>query len=183
MNICFITNQHVSNFRGGVERVTSVLAKVLKENGYNIFMLSSLAPIECDQLLENQVILPNKTINSKENRHFLSSFLTKHKIDIIINQSEVKAILELIKTAVPNTPVISVLHTDPAAVIKAIQDNWDYWKIQYGAIKFSLLSPYLFLRRLYQTKNRRKYTKSKLLYYYKQSNATVLLSQKFIYSF
>ena len=183
MNICFITNQHVSNFRGGVERVTSVLAKVLKENGYNIFMLSSLAPIECDQLLENQVILPNKTINSKENRHFLSSFLTKHKIDIIINQSEVKAILELIKTAVPNTPVISVLHTDPAAVIKAIQDNWDYWKIQYGAIKFSLLSPYLFLRRLYQTKNRRKYTKSKLLYYYKQSNATVLLSKKFIYSF
>lgn len=183
MNICFITNQHVSNFRGGVERVTSVLAKVLKENGYNIFMLSSLAPIECDQLLENQVILPNKTINSKENRHFLSSFATKHKIDIIINQSEVKAILELIKTAVPNTPVISVLHTDPAAVIKAIQDNWDYWKIQYGAIKFSLLSPYFYIRKLYQRYTRKKYIKAKHLFYYNQSNAVVLLSEKFINSF
>jgi glycosyltransferase involved in cell wall biosynthesis len=109
--------------------------------------------------------------------------VTKYKVDIIINQSEIKAILVLIKTSVPQTPVISVIHTDPAAAIKAVQDGWDYWKIQYGIIKFSLLSPYLFLRRLYQTYTRKKYTESKHLYYYNHSNATVLLSDKFFDSF
>ena len=146
-------------------------------------MLSSLPPIDCDQLLENQFILPDNTINSKENHFFLSSFVANYKVDIIINQSEVKAILELIKSAVPKMPMISVVHTDPAAAIKSVQDNWDYWKIQYGIIKFSLLSPFLFLRRVYQTYTRKKYTKSKLLYYYNQSNATVLLSEKFFDSF
>ena len=183
MTICFFTNQHVSEFRGGVERVTSILAKGFKSKGNNVFMLSSLAPIDCDQLSENQFVLPNKTIDSEENLDFLSSFVANYKIDIIINQSEVKAILELIKSAVPKTPVISVVHTDPAAAIKAVQDNWDYWKIQYGIIKFSLLSPFLFLRRVYQTYTRKKYTESKLLYYYNQSNATVLLSEKFFDSF
>lgn len=183
MTICFFTNQHVSEFRGGVERVTSILAKGFKSKGNNVFMLSSLAPIDCDQLSENQFVLPNKTIDSEENLDFLSSFVTKYKVDIIINQSEIKAILELIKTSVPQTPVISVIHTDPAAAIKSVQDGWDYWKIQHGIIKFSLLSPYLFLRRLYQTYTRKKYTESKHLYYYNHSNATVLLSEKFFDSF
>ena len=183
MNICFITNQHISEFRGGVERVTSILAKEFKTKGDNVFMLSSLPPIDCDQLAENQFLLPNDIINSKENKNFLSSFIAKCKVDIFINQSEVKAILELIKDSAPQIPVISVIHTDPAANIKAVQDNWDYWKFQYGIVKFSLLSPYLFLRRAYQLYNRRKYTKSKHIYYYSQSNATVLLSNKFFDSF
>ena len=183
MTICFFTNQHVSEFRGGIERVTSILAKEFKAKGHNVFMLSSLVPIDYDKLLKNQFILPNNTINSEENQDFLSSFITRYKIDIIINQSEVKAILELIKTSVPQTPVISVIHTDPAAAIKAVQDGWDYWKMQYGIIKFSLIFPYLFLRRAYQVYTRRKYTKSKHIYYHNQSNVTVLLSNKFFDSF
>lgn len=183
MNICFITNQHVSEFRGGVERVTSILATEFKTNGYNVIMLSSLPPIDGDQLLENQFILPNDTINSKENQSFLSTFAVNHEIDIIVNQSEVKANLELIKASTPNIPVISVIHTDPAAVIKAVQDNWDYWKIQYGTLKFSLLSPYFYIRKLYQRYTRKKYIKAKHLFYYNQSNAVVLLSEKYINSF
>lgn len=183
MNICFFTNQHVSEFRGGVEKVTSILTKEFKANGYNVIMLSSLPPINGDQLLENQFILPNNTINSKENQGFLSSFIVRHKINIIINQSEVKAILKLIKDSVPNIPVISVLHTDPAAAIKAVQDNWDFWKLQYNPIKFTLLSPYLYIRKLYQRYTRKKYTKEKHQCYYKQSNAIVLLSEKFFDSF
>ena len=183
MTICFFTNQHVAEFRGGIERVTSILAEKFKAKKNNVFMLSSLAPIDCDQLSVNQFVLPNKTIDCKENQDFLSSFVAKYKVDIIINQSEVKAILELIKASVPQTYVISVIHTDPAAAIKAVQDGWDYWKIQYGIIKFSLLSPYLLFRKVYQAYTRREYTKSKLLYYYNQSSATVLLSNKFFDSF
>ena len=85
MNICFITNQHISEFRGGVERVTSILAKEFKTKGDNVFMLSSLPPIDCDQLAENQFLLPNDIINSKENKNFLSSFIAKYKVDIFIN--------------------------------------------------------------------------------------------------
>lgn len=183
MNICFITNQHVSKFRGGIERVTYILAAEFKANGYNVIMLSSLPPIDCDQLLENQFILPNGIVNSKENQNFLATLVVNHKIDIIINQSEVKANLELIKASTPNIPVISVIHTDPTAAIKAILDNWDYWKIQYGTLKFSLLSPYFYIRKLYQIYTRKKYIKAKHLYYYNQSNAVVLLSKKFIKSF
>ena len=183
MTICFITNQHVSEFRGGIEKITSILADEFKEKGYNVFMLSSLAPIDCDQLLENQFILPNGIVNSKENQNFLATLVVNHKIDIIINQSEVKANLELIKASTPNIPVISVIHTDPAATIKAVQDNWDYWEIQYGTLKFSLLSPYFYIRKLYQKYTRKKYIKAKHLYYYNQSNAVVLLSKKFINSF
>lgn len=183
MNICFITSQHVSELRGGVERVTSILATEFNAKGYNVFMISSLPPIDGDQLLENQFVLPNDTTNSKENQCFLATFVVNHKIDIIINQSEVKANLELIKASTPNIPVISVIHTDPTAAIKAILDNWDYWKIQYGTLKFSLLSPYFYIRKLYQTYTRKKYIKAKHLYYYNQSNAVVLLSEKFINSF
>ena len=183
MNICFFTSQHVSKLRGGVERVTSILAETFKSKEYNVVLLSSSKPIDGDLLTKNQFILPNETINSNENRVFLKSFTEKYRIDIIINQSEVKAILELIKSSTPVTPVISVIHTDPAATIKAIQDNWDLWKIKYGTVKFMLLSPYLYLRRQYQVYTRKKYIETKHLYYYNQSNAVVLLSEKFFDSF
>ena len=183
MNICFFTSQHVSKLRGGVERVTSILAEIFKSKEYNVVLLSSSKPIDGDLLTKNQFILPNETINSNENRVFLKSFTEKYRIDIIINQSEVKAILELIKSSTPVTPVISVIHTDPAATIKAIQDNWDLWKIKYGTVKFMLLSPYLYLRRQYQVYTRKKYIETKHLYYYNQSNAVVLLSEKFFDSF
>lgn len=182
MNICFFTSQHVSMLRGGVERVTYILADEFKAKGYNAVMLSSSTPLNGDQLLSDQYVLPDKTINSKENREFLRRFLAEHRIDVIINQSEVRSIIELIKST-SSTPIISVIHTDPAAAIKSVQDNWDYWKLQYGPTKFLLLSPLLFLRKLYQIYTRKKYTKAKHLYYYSQSSAVVLLSDKFFESF
>lgn len=182
MNICFFTSQHVSMLRGGVERVTYILADEFKAKGYNVVMLSSSTPLNGDQLLSDQYVLPDKTINSKENREFLRRFLAEHRIDVIINQSEVRSIIELIKST-SSTPIISVIHTDPAAAIKSVQDNWDYWKLQYGPTKFLLLLPLLFLRKLYQIYTRKKYTKAKHLYYYSQSSAVVLLSDKFFESF
>lgn len=184
MNICFFTNQHVSKLRGGIERATHELANILKQNGHHIFLLSVHNPLEKDHIQENQYILPEKVqINSSKNQEFLSLFARNNKIDIIINQSEVIDILRLIKKSIPSTPVVSVIHTDPAAAIKSVQDNWDYWKLQYGPTKFLLLSPLFFLRKLYQIHTRKKYTKAKQLYYYSQSSAVVLLSDKFFESF
>lgn len=184
MNICIITTQHTSKLRGGVERATHELGNILRHNGHDIFLLSAQSPLENDRILENQYILPEKAqINSSRNQEFLSLFAKNNKIDIIINQSEVIDILRLIKKSIPTTPVVSVIHTDPAAAIKSVQDNWDYWKLQYGPTKFFLLSPLFFLRKLYQIHTRKKYTKAKHLYYYSQSCAIVLLSEKFFYSF
>ncbi len=184
MNICFFTNQHVSKLRGGIERATHELANILKQNGHHIFLLSVHDPVEKDLIQENQYILPEKMqINSSKNQEFLSLFAKNNNIEVIINQSEVIDILKLIKKSIPSTPVVSVIHTDPAAAIKSVQDNWDYWKLQYGPTKFLLLSPLLFLRKLYQIYTRKKYTKAKHLYYYSQSSAVVLLSDKFFESF
>lgn len=184
MNICFFTNQHVSKLRGGIERATHELANILKQNGHHIFLLSVHNPLENDHIQENQYILPEKVqINSSKNQEFLSLFARNNNIEVIINQSEVIDILRLIKKSIPSTPVVSVIHTDPAAAIKSVQDNWDYWKLQYGPTKFFLLSPLFFLRKLYQIHTRKKYTKAKHLYYYSQSCAIVLLSDKFFESF
>lgn len=184
MNICFFTNQHVSKLRGGIERATSELANILKQNGHHLFLLSAQSPLENDHIQGNQYILPNNEhINSSRNQEFLSLFVKDNRIDIIINQSEVIDILRLIKNSVQNASVVSVIHTDPAATIKSVQDNWDYWKLQYGPTKFLLFSPLLFFRKLYQIYTRKKYTKTKHLYYYNQSSAVVLLSEKFFFSF
>ena len=184
MNICFFTNQHVSKLRGGIERATHELANILKQNGHHIFLLSVHNPLEDDFIKENQYILHEKVqIYSSKNQEFLSLFAKNNNIEVIINQSEVIDILRLIKKSIPSTPVVSVIHTDPAAAIKSVQDNWDYWKLQYGPTKFLLLSPLLFLRKLYQIYTRKKYTKAKHLYYYSQSSAVVLLSDKFFESF
>lgn len=183
MNLCFVTNQYVSKFSGGIESVTLILSSMFAQKGYNTFLLSARRPMNSSLKLRNQFVLPNSTIDCKENRQYISSFIKKHHIDIFINQSEVKAILELIKSCSSTTPVISVIHTDPKAAIKAVQDNWDFWKLQYGPIKFILLSPYLYLRRLYQMYTRKKYTKEKHQYYHYQSDAVVLLSEKFFKSF
>lgn len=183
MNICFFTSQHVSEFRGGVESVTLKLSEGLCKSGYTVYLLSAMKPLESDIMLERQFVLPNDRINSPENQSYVSTFIANYKIDIIINQSEVRAILELIKSSSPTTPVISVIHTDPAAATKAIQDCWDLWKLQLSPVKFTLLSPYLYIRKLYQIYTRKKYTKEKLQYYSNQSNAIVLLSVKFFDSF
>lgn len=184
MNICIFTKQHIASGRGGLENVTLELSNHLSSIGYNIFMLSAHKPIYNDQLLSQQFFLPHKEVNTLRNEQYITSFLYKHNIDIIINESYEICILNILVTAnKKKVPIISVLHTDPVAAIKSVQDNWDFWKVKHGSVKFTFLYPYLYLRRLYQIYTRKKYTRLKHIYYYDKSDAVVLLSEQFFKSF
>ena len=182
MNICIFSRGHISQLRGGVDRVTTTIGMFLKKRGHNIFMISVCNPVESDQLAKNQFVLPNKKIVSEANKNFVTDFLKNNQIDIILNQSDVKAILDLIVDTHQAIPIISYNHGDPKALIKGIRDNWDEWKLKKGR-KFWLLYPYWLLRIFYQYHNRKNYTKSKLVEYYEKSDALIFLSEKFKYSF
>lgn len=184
MNICFFTIQHISRGRGGLENIVAYLSESLTSIGHRIFLVSAHNALENDTILNNQYILPCKEVNDAENQKYLTHFFNRNIIDIIVIHSNEICCLDLIVSANKNKiPIISVIHTDPAAATKTVQDNWNYWKLQYGPTKFILSYPLLFIRKLYQIHTRKKYTKTKHLYYYNQSSAVVLLSEKFFYSF
>ena len=182
MNICIFSRGHISQLRGGVDRVTTTISTALENRGHNIFMISVCNPVENDKLAKNQFVLPYKDILCDKNKNFVIDFLRNNKIDIILNQSDVKAILDLIYNTHQNIPIVSYNHGDPKAIIKGVRDNWDEWKLKKGK-KFWGLYPYWLLRMIYQYHNRKNYTKRKLLEYYEKSNALVFLSEKFKKSF
>ena len=58
MNILFVNDAHISEQRGGVERVTSILSTKFAERGHLVYMLSANKPLEGDSLGANQYVLP-----------------------------------------------------------------------------------------------------------------------------
>ena len=182
MNICIFSRGHISQLRGGVDRVTTTISTALENRGHNIFMISVCNPVENDKLAKNQFVLPYKDILCDKNKNFVIDFLRNNKIDIILNQSDVKAILDLIYNTHQNIPIVSYNHGDPKAIIKGVRDNWDEWKLKKG-IFFGLLYPYWLLRIIYQYYIRKNYAKRKHIEYYEKSDAYVFLSEKFKNSF
>lgn len=182
MNICIFSRGHISKLRGGVDRVTTTISAALEKRGHDIFMISVCDPVESDQLAKNQFVLPCKDVVCAANQKFVVDFLRNNKIDIILNQSDVKAIFDLITATHQNVPVVSYNHGDPKATVKGVIDNFDEWKIKNG-IKFWLLYPYWLLRIIYQYYTRKNYARKKLIEYYEKSDALVFLSEKFKNSF
>ena len=154
----------------------------LEKRGHNIFMISVCNPVESDQLAKNQFVLPCKKIVSEANKNFVVDFLRNNEIDIILNQSDVKAIFDLIVATHQDIPIISYNHGDPKAIVKGVIDNFDEWKLKKGT-KFWLLYPFWLLRIIYQYYIRKNYAKRKHIEYYEKSDAYVFLSKKFKNSF
>lgn len=182
MNICIFSYAHTSKLRGGVERVTANLTTELTNRGHCIYQISALTPIGEDLLELNQFTLPSSDINSTENIEFVRILLKEKNIEVILNQADVKSILDLIINTHYHIPIISCIHTDPQALIKATRDHWDERRIKDGK-KFWFKYPYYLLRRIYQYHTRKRYISAKHREYYEKSDAIVLLSEKFKSSF
>lgn len=183
MNILFLTYGHVSKTRGGIDQVTDVLSKALMNRGHQVYMISSCHPLDNDPLEKYQLILPHSSICSKENIDFLTDFLSHYQIDVIINQSEKYALLELGAKAKGSVPLVSVVHTDPLFLVKGLRDDWDYRRFLKKKWKFTLMFPYYLLRHAIRYYLRAKELKTHHSYFYKNSDAIVLLSERFKYSF
>ena len=179
MNILFASIGHISKQRGGIDRVTDIISKELIRLGNNVYMISLWKALEEDPSYPYQYFLPSQELSNKDNENFINTFIEEHNIDIIVNQSDSIGMVRLLKNASFKTPIISFLHNDPLAIYKSLQDNWDLWKIKDGNIVFYLKYPYYFARLLYQRYTRGKFVKEKLKYLYKNSDAVVLLSERF----
>lgn len=178
MNICIFNFEHVSKTRGGTERVTSILSNAYKAQGHNVYMVSVCPPVSNDTLKDNQFILPENGINTKTNIDFVRNLLAEKKIDIILNQAVPKEVLDLIVSTQPSAPIITCIHTHPFIVMKSITDFWDRKKMRNGW-KFILFYPIIYMIFLYFKRSARKSTKEHLLHCYKNSDAIVLLSNKY----
>lgn len=84
MNLLFIYNSPVIPENGGVQRVTHVLSSYFEAQGHTVCFLSLKTSESQDS---RQYFLPDtERCNTSPNRVFLSQFLKKLEIDIIINQ-------------------------------------------------------------------------------------------------
>lgn len=180
MNICFFSDIHISKERGGVERVTNMLAEALQQRGNNVIMLSVSQPLDNDSLLSNQSVLPDKDICSQNNIVFVKGLLKEKEIDIIINQSETLSTYNLLKAVRGKSILITCIHNDPATIIKEVNDRWDLWRIKNGDLKYHLLYPYIIVRKKIQRYYRLEFLKDKYRKHYNNSDAIILLSSNYV---
>lgn len=105
--------------RGGVQKVTCVLADYFEKKGNKVFFISFDRTGCIDD--ERQYYLPDSgSIVSKSNCDFFTDFLKKKSIDIVINQGGIqpKASELAFLCKKQNIRLISVIHTSPLAKIK-----------------------------------------------------------------
>ena len=155
MNILFLFHCEINPNRGGVQRVTDVLAKEFKQRGHNVVFLST-GPALTD--FTDFSGLQEFTTDFKNDKvlflkHYLL-ILNRHNIDIVINQETSKETLYLLKNTPKGIKKISVWHTNPFGYIKyfkKIKQNIHSTNKKSQVFKYlSLIFPYVFKQRLKQ---------------------------------
>lgn len=109
--------------RGGIERVTDILAREFLKRGYNIFYMHN---IKDESLLSYSYpapmfFFPGPIQDVATNGAYYQEFLINNKIDIVINQDPL-AYHALCKYSaeIPSVRVISVIHGNPSYIYKHI---------------------------------------------------------------
>lgn len=116
MNICFAFPFMFHPLRGGVERVTDLLAKELKKRGHNIFYLnSSYNPDLLDYKYPATIKFLDETNNFYGQEEVYHDWLNENDIDIVLNQGGIMAnFVFFCNTGKSKAKCITVLHNDPA---------------------------------------------------------------------
>lgn len=84
MNILIYFENVISPQRGGTERAAYNIARILKENGHNIF---TLARYKSSAMLDlNVSFFPNECMSAECNKQFLCDFIKENQIDVLINE-------------------------------------------------------------------------------------------------
>ncbi len=87
MNILFLYGSEILPKKGGVQRVTAVLADEFARRENGVFYLSlSVRCADNEVDLSRQFYLPSKNFGDQENISFFKDFLKKEKIDVVVNQ-------------------------------------------------------------------------------------------------
>ena len=180
MNILFLYSGEILPERGGVQRVTSVLADEFARRGNGVFYLSLPAKTSGNAFSERQFFLPENDFAAEKNRTFFLDFLKDKKNDVVINQGGNGKDCSRLAYAAKESgvPVVSVCHCgliDSAKNYRAIHETawkrrglgWLLPLTDWAPVKKLLLALY---KRKYQAHYRELCAKS---------DRVVLLSESF----
>lgn len=180
MNLLFLYGAEINPERGGVQRVTSVLADEFSRRGNGVFYLSLPQNRTANSHAERQFFLPETKFGTPANREFLKNFLREKRIDVVVNQggngNECSGLAYAAKDV--GVPVVSVCHCgliDSAKNYRAIHETawkrrglgWLLPLTDWAPVKKLLLALY---KRKYQAHYRELCAKS---------DRVVLLSESF----
>ena len=114
MNIVFAYPTGLNPQKGGVERITDIIAKILLKRGYTIFYLNWKREQYNYEYPVPVIDLPSSNLEDPNNLEVYNRFLKENRIDIIINQHGLyEGTYFLSQVKVQNVKIISVLHSDP----------------------------------------------------------------------
>lgn len=120
MRILFLYSNLITPEKGGVQRVTSVLADAFEEAGHSVHYISFSKESLPEAIHQRQIQLPDRlTINSDTNTKFLIQTIKNLKIDTLINQDglnpSVSQLAHHCKQA--GIRLITVIHNAPMASV------------------------------------------------------------------
>ena len=114
MNIVFAYPTGLNPQKGGVERITDIIAKILLKRGYTIFYLNWKREQDNYEYPVPVIDLPSSNLEDPNNLEVYKRFLKENRIDVIINQHGLyEGTYFLSQVKVQNVKIISVLHSDP----------------------------------------------------------------------
>ena len=114
MNIVFAYPTGLNPQKGGVERITDIIAKILLKRGYTIFYLNWKREQDNYEYPVPVIDLPSSNLEDPNNLEVYNRFLKENRIDVIINQHGLyEGTCFLSQVKVQNVKIISVLHSDP----------------------------------------------------------------------
>lgn len=140
MNILFLYLPAIAPDRGGVERVTDVLATEFERRGHHCFYLAMLDENRDVANPDRQFFLPNlEKTDVPENVEFYKNFLKAKEIDIVVFQGGHKKFPW--KKFDGHPPLICALHLDPCAYATIVRDKAEFKLRKLPAPLGTLLAP------------------------------------------
>ena len=168
---------------GGTERVSVILADCLLQHGFGVFFVGveKYPDTKPYTPIAEQIFLPNESeMSCGENIHCFVNFVVEKKIDVILNQFGNHYDFSILCAGVrerTGVKLLSAIHTDPEYVKKLYQSDISLletpsWLIRQ--IKSGLKKTFTF-----RLKQAMKEFSTLYSYIYRESDAVILLSERF----
>lgn len=118
MNIGFIHNLCVVPHRGGLERVTYLLAKEFAGRGHSVMFLSTGEPEEGTDFTEfPQSNIPVMSIPASDLKHKLREYIKSNELDLLVIQDLYKENLRVLDLLEDDVFKVDVHHNQPFSVL------------------------------------------------------------------
>lgn len=184
MNILIYFSKPLNPRSGGTERVAFILSEYLRDNGHNVTELACIAS-DFDTSSNHRVFLPDSIEGAtKRNIEFVCDFITKEKIDVIINESaNSDAIFLFSHQHIPNhVKIISHLHFDISGDLSSFYRNLDL-PLKGVEVTTFFRNVLKWCKSPYNKWHAKRWKKTRYQYMWSQSDTIVVLTPRHVHDF